>query len=440
MFRDSRQFERLLERLDHLNPNARQACGVGSGLAGIAGILALSHFAGGVLSVGALAVVFVLPVLGASLFGLRPGLITTVAAALLFNYLFQPPVGSLMLSSTSDMVLLSSFTVLAVIVSTLVAALSQARRRYQTLFLAAPTATLHTDEAGRVAAANPAAVTLFALPHDVLLGRSLGVLLGEDGSSDSESWRRVGTGRGSIAVRDVRAPLPDGGEVRMLQDVTAEVEMLEHKERFLVQAAHELRTPVAAQGVLLELLAGDDTLPDAERRETADHALRANRRLEDLVESVLDLQNVRAGRFLLARGTVRLQDAIDEAAQVVDPLLAARGQRIDRCTPSSGSIVVGDRRRLVQVVVNLLGNASRYSPDGGSIPILLVESEREARLEIRNEVLTDSEPADSPRGLGLGLSIARAIVEAHQGVLEVEISRATCVARVRLPLLVDHTP
>ncbi len=424
----------LLDRWDRLGPWARLRLGIVLGQIGIWAIVLVTLLAEALFNVRTPAVSFLLPVLLASCFGLAPGLATTIVAVLVIDYFFIEPVGLWPPSTLNDVLVLVSLAGLAVIVSALVAALTRTRRTYQSLVQAAPMPILRTDPQGRITGANPAAALLFGRSVDALLGDSLERLLGGDEHGE-RPWRRITGPLGSRAVRDVRAQQPGAqGSICMLQDVTTEADLLEHKEAFLLRVAHELRTPVTAQSALLEVLASAEGLgPQA--RQLAESALAASWRLEALVESVLELPSIRAGEFQIEPAPVALQQVIGEAVTMVEPLLRLRQQHVELDLPRRSVMVHADRRRLVQVLVNLLSNASRYGADRQVVNLAMIRSDGRVLVEVRNQRGPEGRPEDPSRGLGLGLTIARAIVEAHHGRLDLELAEREALARFSLPLV-----
>ncbi len=385
---------RLIGQWDRLATAARWVWGSAIGLLGIVFMSLAALTIDSLWNVRTSEVALLLPVLIASLFGLGPGLITTIVAAVVVYVFFLEPPGAWPPATIDDLLVLVSFTGLAIMVSTLVAALTRARWRYQSLVDAAPTPIVRSDARGRVEAANPAAVSLFDMAPQDLIGQSFEALLGVDGAIEGRPWRWLRGPEKDIALQEVRAPLPGGqGEVCILQDVTAQVSMLEMKEGFLLRVAHELRTPVTAQSALLELLANAESLAEGDRR-LAVSALAASQRLGALVESVLDLRSIRAGTFLVERAPLPIQQVVAEAVATVEPLLHTRGQAASLNLPRGSLLVEADRRRLVQVVVNLLTNASRYGPDGQVIETAVVRLDDTVRVEVRNRRAEESGPEE----------------------------------------------
>jgi PAS domain S-box-containing protein len=200
----------------------------------------------------------------------------------------------------------------------------------------------------------------------------------------------------------------------------------EAKDIFLTMAAHELRTPLqAARGfVYLARMKGGNEISGGVERALQGLA-RSVDRMAKLVENLLDMSKLQRGELTLETGRVDLRELISEVAEHVQPIEG--GRPIDVRVPE-GLVLEGDRERLAQVFTNLLSNALRYSPDGG---LITVEARRDGaylHVWVRDRGL--GIPPDKLRlvferfgrahgtsygGLGLGLTIARGIVERHQG-------------------------
>jgi len=219
------------------------------------------------------------------------------------------------------------------------------------------------------------------------------------------------------------------------------------EQRFVADASHELRAPLTAIQANLELLERQPDMPPAERREAIAEACREARRLTQLVADLLALARADAG-LPLRRWPVELDrvllDALAEASRL------ARGQRLEigRLEPAQLS---GDPDRLKQLVLILLDNAIKYTPEGGQVTLELRRNGMSAEILVRDtgigiaaedlphvfERFYRADPARGrdPGGTGLGLPIARSIAEQHGGQITLSSRPGEgTTARVRLPL------
>jgi len=217
------------------------------------------------------------------------------------------------------------------------------------------------------------------------------------------------------------------------------------KAEFISIVAHELRTPLTSIVGYLELFSegkfGD--LPPTMVRPIA--SLRRNAgRLKRLVDEMLDVSRIDAGRVVVHPAPVDLGDVVREVLTELSPLARAKQQHVAVEVAAVGEID-GDRDKLHRIVINLVSNAIRYTPDAGVITVRLDPAPRAAypgdwvRLRVRDngigiaesdrhrifEPFTDVQPAkhhtsSGPDSAGLGLYIARGLVEAHGGLITVD--------------------
>jgi signal transduction histidine kinase len=200
--------------------------------------------------------------------------------------------------------------------------------------------------------------------------------------------------------------------------------------------AHELRGPLTALATSSELLAEDFANLDPEQVQAMLGAM--HRRalwMQGLVENLLCAATIREGRLQLWRQPVSLADVVAEADAVVAPLLAQRGQRLRVRVARDLPQVMADSRRLGQVLVNLILNASKFSPSDTPIDVTLLRRGGTLRVTVADRgpgVAPEQahrlfEPyyrapatASGKEGVGLGLSIVKSIVEAHAGCVGVD--------------------
>jgi signal transduction histidine kinase len=210
------------------------------------------------------------------------------------------------------------------------------------------------------------------------------------------------------------------------------------KNQFLSRVSHELRTPLNAIlgfGQLLQLEG-----PGAEQVESIDEIMNAGRHLLELINDVLDITQVESGDLDLTLEPIDIAAAVHDVVQLLTPFAAARGIVVTAPSPHHDGIdVLADRRRLKQVLMNLLFNAIKYNDEGGTVRITfetrptgqVVLSITDSGPGIDEDKLTlifaPFERLDAARsnieGTGLGLALSRRLVEAMGGVIGVESIR-----------------
>jgi signal transduction histidine kinase len=215
----------------------------------------------------------------------------------------------------------------------------------------------------------------------------------------------------------------------------SEAERLSHmKDEFLATLSHELRTPLnAIQGWTTVLLQTQRSREDTQALQTIDRNVRAQARI---IDDLLDMSRIVSGKIHLEVQPLHLHDVIEAALDAVRQSAEAKKIRLHTLLDSSIGLVRGDANRLQQVLWNLLSNAVRFTPAGGRISVVLerVNSHVEIVVEdtgmgIRAEFLpfvfdrfrqADSTITRRHRGLGLGLSIVKNLVEMHGGSVRVK--------------------
>jgi PAS domain S-box-containing protein len=219
------------------------------------------------------------------------------------------------------------------------------------------------------------------------------------------------------------------------------------RDHVLAVVSHDLRNSLNTVVMASELLLLD--LPEASKRTQATVIRRAADHMTRLVEDLLDVSLIEAGGLRLVRKRVAVDQLVQAAAESLGTLAAARSQQLVVQVPA-GLSVRADRKRLLQVMDNLIGNAIKHSPEGGQIWLTAEEPAAEpghVRFTVQDsgsgipaehaERVFDrfwQGARDAHAGAGLGLAIARGIVEAHGGRIWVESTEGSGAAfRFTLP-------
>ena len=223
------------------------------------------------------------------------------------------------------------------------------------------------------------------------------------------------------------------------------------KSRFLAHMSHELRTPLNAIIGFAQLIAEEHVGPGVSPtyRGYAESILSGGHHLLTLINGVLDLSKIEAGKMELAETEFNLAAVIAEAVAMLQGQFAAKNQRLDLALDGCSVTLRADRQKLLQILVNLLGNAYKFVPDGGNIA---VRAARDVDGGIALDIADDGPGMDpeeiaaawapfsrstnsftTSEGTGLGLPISRSFAELHGGSLEIE-SRKGHGATLRLYL------
>lgn len=278
-------------------------------------------------------------------------------------------------------------------------------------------------------------------------------LLDDDGTRDTRRVQvRYPDGR---ALEVTRSTMPDGLVILISTDVTEQLKLARLKDEFVSTVSHELRTPltsiVGSLGLLGSGAAG--ALP-ARAAQLVDIAHKNGKRLNLLINDLLDVDKLEAGQGQFQFGEVELGALLNQAAEQNQPYAEKFGVTIAFERPAAEYWVRADMDRLLQVMANLLSNAVKYSPSGGAVTIELSRRGGDVLVSVadkgpgipehfRSQIFKRFSQADgsdqrSQQGTGLGLAITRAIIQRHGGQIGFETSEGEgTVFEFTLPALRD---
>jgi signal transduction histidine kinase len=251
---------------------------------------------------------------------------------------------------------------------------------------------------------------------------------------------------------------------RSLEREVAERQRLEEKLReadkrkdlFLATVAHELKHPLAPIRNVVEVMQLRD-LPDKELRWARGVIDRQVKHLARLVDDLLDVSRIVRGNMELRRESLPVSAIIADAVELCQPLVEAQGHQLSVSYPAEPLFVEGDPTRLTQVVGNLLDNAAKYTPPGGHIAVSAEHDGEAVVIGVRDdgigipasmlgrvfEPFARSDDARTrARGMGIGLSVVRDLVELHGGDITAHSPGPDRGSefRVRLPLARPQPP
>jgi signal transduction histidine kinase len=208
------------------------------------------------------------------------------------------------------------------------------------------------------------------------------------------------------------------------------------KDEFLAMLSHELRNPLAAISNVAHVMKASPAI-DPQLRWARDVLGRQTGHLTRLIDDLLDVSRITRGKVTLRREPIELKSVVAAAVETTRTLITQRGHALQVDVPEEAIPVLGDRVRLTQVVDNVLTNAAKYTQEGGRITVALeiaAGTPEEALIRVRDtgvgiaaEMLpnlfqlfrrADDSLARSEGGLGIGLALARGLIEMHGGRIE----------------------
>jgi two-component system phosphate regulon sensor histidine kinase PhoR len=329
--------------------------------------------------------------------------------------------------------------------------LERQKRHTEAILQSLRDAVIVLDESDRVLLANRAAGHLFGFDGKQVQHRPVADLLGPDHLDLVEFFRQSHKGKGDASRRQIewiKGGIPvtydcvaccvwdeqgtDSGVVAVLHDVTRDKEVSQIKNDFVSYVSHELKTPLASITAYAEMLMDGEADNEETRREFVAVIQSQAKRLNRLIEDILNISRIESGLMPVRKVTLSLAILVEEQVQMIKSYAEERHVRILGQKPIVYDQVVADRDMMSLVIVNLLSNAVKYNTPGGSVT---VETEVDEIGSLARVSVIDTgvgippkevehlfekfyrAPANAHRaeGTGLGLNLVKKIVETLHG-------------------------
>ena len=355
-------------------------------------------------------------------------------------------------------ILTENFNSMAQQLKDTVAAVENERNKLDTLFLHMADGVVAFDRSGRVIHFNPAAEEMLSLP--IHMGDSYNRLFGDlftlSEAAAVDGYLSAERSIGSRFFDLLLAPYDranQGGVLVLIHDVTVQRQAEQMRKDFVANVSHELRTPLTNIRSYAETLAdGGADLPPEMAANFLGVILNESDRMTHIVQDLLTLSRFDSGRSELNLTRFPFDKAIRDTYQAVLMDAQKHDHTLTLRVPATLPSVFADRERVMQVMMNIVSNSIKYTPDGGRITISagtlpgkvwmevddngigIPEADRERIFERFYRV--DKARSRQSGGTGLGLSIAKEIVNSHHGALFL-VDKDTPGLTIRLELLVD---
>ncbi len=408
----------------------------------------------GYLGVGneSIIMVFLLSVLFTAVFTSNRGWAIGAAlfCALLFNFLFTNPLFSFFIYGTNDVMLLLFFLVTGIVSGTVTSRLQSemklASQNEQTARILYRIASGFLSASGKESVVKKAEDLVYryaGLTGSILLDQKdlagfevssgsgqLGTLIIQEKEINAQQLLIVQAVCTQLGIALERETLvADREKIRLA------MEREQQRSTFLRSVAHDLRSPLTALSGAGNLLADNyDAFTDAERKKLASDICEEIVWLTNLVENILNMTRISEHRIVLFKQEEVIDDIIAEAVKHTERLLRERDFQVQ--LPEAIITAPMDGKLIVQVLINLLENAVRHTPHGSSISLTAAAAANKLVVSVSDTgngipaaikdhlferfVTQEKKIVDGRRGLGLGLSICKAIIEAHGGEIQVK--------------------
>ena len=354
-------------------------------------------------------------------------------------------------------ILTTTFNDMASVLHSTLEAVENERNKLDTLFLHMTDGVVAYDGSGTLIHCNPAASELLGRSADECVYAELFEPLCPFEKVMSMQRSDSASAELTVGERTVElsfAPFSDeerGGVLVVLHDVTQQRKAEDRRREFVANVSHELRTPLTNVRSYAETIrdAGDE-LPRELENNFLDIVINESDRMTHIVQDLLTLSRLDSGRSEMSMARFDFGAAIDSVLRSIELEARRHGHELTHDYPDL-PMIMGDRGRIEQVMLNVLGNAVKYTPDGGHIRVTAGTKGEKVWMEVADDGIgipkadrsriferfyrVDKARSRESGGTGLGLSIATEIVQRHHGTLSlVDREGPGTTVRLELPI------
>jgi two-component system phosphate regulon sensor histidine kinase PhoR len=338
------------------------------------------------------------------------------------------------------------------------------RRQSHAMISGISDAVLITDKFDELLMTNPSAAALFGFEAESAPRKPITKLIGETPLAHDIAEMRNSHGRGNRRTFETQVPdAANGGQVRsylvtmtavvsdaagggaevsgvvtVLHDITRELEISRMKTDFVSHVSHELRTPLSSIKAYAELLVDGEAQDDKTRMEFYGVIQTEAERLGRLIDNILNISRIESGMIKVSKKPVALSGLLQQAIEVATPSAKEKSIALTGTIPPVFFQVEADKDMIYQAALNLISNAIKYTPNGGSVRVELIADEVEQTVTVKVTDTGVGIPPDAmkhlftkfyrveanknmAKGSGLGLSLTKQIIEqVHKGKMLIE--------------------
>ncbi|HED54908.1 MAG TPA: PAS domain-containing protein [Phycisphaerales bacterium] len=315
-----------------------------------------------------------------------------------------------------------------------------------------PHAVCVLDSAGVVVVTNKATKTFVNAPEGELVGSELGSMLDESASEaiddvlqgrvrrrNSVEIVREDQGSRQEVLRLTVSPIRGGGGIAAvvtIEDITRQRLAERSRHEFLAQATHELRTPLTNIRLYVDeaIESGDSNM--SARLEALNVIANESLRLERIVGELLNISELEAGARVIEAGDMRMDQMLADLQSDYEALAQSRGIELSFELPPKIPVLRGDRDKVMSALQNLVGNAVKYTPNGGSVRVQVEDDAHELKIAVNDTGIgisqdeqdrvfekffrSGDERVSDIEGTGLGLAFAKQVAQLHGGDLSLD--------------------